>query len=132
MALANATIRIYAGSQTSGSTNLLPSPDSIQTTEEIIWSANTGRSISATDGALMMGDVVAQKKTFNIAWGVLTKAEYDSIVSLLGAGFKPFTLVLGSSSVTIQSYRGTITAEILGAPDGSVYYRNANVSIIQR
>ena len=132
MANPDATIRFYAGTNTTGTTNLLPSPDTLSTTEEIIWSANTGRSITPDDGALMMGDIVARKKTFNIAWGVLTQDEYNSITSLLRAGFIPFTLVLGSQVISISSYRGTITAELLGAPDGSVYYRNANVSIIQR
>lgn len=132
MALSNATIRIYAGYESTGTTNLLPSPDSIQTTEEVIWSSNTGRSISPSDGAVMMGDVVAKKKTFNISWGVLTLNEYNDIVTKLGTGFRPFTIVLGSQVTSIASYRGTITAELLGAPDGTVYYRNASVSIIQR
>ena len=132
MAIATAKIRMYAGTNSTGTSNLLPSPDVLQTTEEVIWSANAGRSISATDGALMMGDVVAQKKTFNITWGVLTQAEYNSIVSLLGTGFRPFTLVLGTQVISITSYRGTITAELLGAPGGSIFYRNASVSIIQR
>lgn len=132
MALSNATIRLYAGSNSTGTTNLLPSPDSLVTSEEIIWSANTGRSITPSDGALMMGDVIAQKKTFNITWGVLTQAEYNSIVSSIQAGFKPFTLVLGEQVITISSYRGTITAELLGSPGGEVFYRNANVTIIQR
>ena len=132
MALANATIRLYAGTNSTGTANLLPSPDSLTTTEEIIWSANTGRSITPSDGALMFGDVIAQKKTFNIHWGVLTQSEYNSIVTKLQAGFKPFTLVLGSQVTTISSYRGTITAEVLGSPGGEVFYRNASVSIIQR
>lgn len=132
MAINTATIRLYAGNTTSDASKLLPSPDAISTTEEIIWSANTGRSISPTDGAIMIGDVVAQKKTFNITWGVLTLEEYNKIVNLIGTGFNPFTLVLGSSSTTISSYRGTITAELLGAFGGEPYYRNASVSIIQR
>lgn len=132
MARADATIRLYAGTQTSGTTNLLPSPVELSTTEEIIWSANTGRSIDPSNGAIMMGDVVAQKKTFNIEWGVLTQTEYNSIVTLLKAGFKPFTVVLGNSNTTISSYRGTITASLLGAFSGEVYYKNVSVSIIQR
>lgn len=132
MASNTATIRIYAGNTTTDASKLLPSPIEISTTEEIIWSANTGRSISPTDGALMMGDVVAQKKTFNIEWGVLTQEEYDRIVNLLKAGFYPFTIVLGNSSTTISSYRGTITASLLGAFGSEVYYKSASVSIIQR
>lgn len=138
MAISNATIRIYARDLTPADDDgtitdkLLPSPVKISTTEEIIWSANTGRSITPQESAVMMGDVVAQKKTFNIEWGVLTQTEYNNIVNWLGAGFKPFTVVLGTQYIRIASYRGTITAELLGSPDGRVYYRNAQVSIIQR
>lgn len=132
MALNNATIRLYAGNTSTDASKLLPSPDQITCSEEIIWSANTGRSITPSDGALMMGDVVAQKKTFNIQWGILTQAEYNKIRTGLKAGFYPFTLVLGSEVITINAYRGTITAELLGAPDGKVYYRSAQVSVIQR
>ena len=132
MALNDAVIRLYAGNTSTDPTKLLPSPDQITCSEEIIWSANTGRSITPSDSALMMGDVVAQKKTFNIVWGILSQDDYNKIKNGLRAGFNPFTLVLGNEVTTIQSYRGTITAELLGAPDGNVYYRSAQVSIIQR
>ena len=131
MADNTATIRLYA-SATQDASKLLPSPIGLGTTEELIWSANTGRSISASEGAVMMGDVIAQKKTFNITWGILTLEEYNSIVSLLQGGFNPFTLVLGTQVLTLTAYRGTITAELLGAPNGEVFYRNITCSLIQR
>ena len=45
----------------------LPAPTVIKIDNEIIWSSNTGRTSSGT----MAGDVVAEKKTITIEWGVL-------------------------------------------------------------
>lgn len=107
---------------------VLPSPVEISTTEEIIWSENTGRSTSGK----MIGDVVAEKQTINIVWGVLTKAEYDLIKANLRSGFHDFSLIIGNETATITSYRSTLTAEILGGFSGKAYYKSANTSIIQQ
>ena len=113
---------IKAGSVT------LPSPVEISTSEEIIWSANTGRSTTGK----MIGDVVAEKKTINITWGILTKTEYNLIKTNLQSGFHSFSLILGNDTATITSYRGTLTAELLGGFGGTTYYKSASVSIIQQ
>lgn len=51
---------------------ILPTPTSLTTSDEIIWSSNTGRS---TVSAKMLGDVIAEKKTFSIGWQWLTAKE---------------------------------------------------------
>lgn len=106
----------------------LPSPEEIGTSEEIIWSSNTGRSTTG----LMIGDVVAEKRTLNIRWGVLTAAEYDTVRANIRSGFHPFTLTVDGVSATITSYRGAITATMLGTYGGVTYYRDAAVSVIQQ
>lgn len=106
----------------------LPSPVEITTTDEIIWSSNTGRSTSGK----MIGDVVAQKQTFEIKWGVLTEAELQLIRSNILAGFHPFTLTIDGTAVTITSYRGNIVAPILGTFGGVTYRKEASVTIIQQ
>ena len=53
----------------------LPSPTSIQVDDEIIWSSDSGRDLSG----LFAGDVVAQKKTVTVGWGVLTEAEVKTL-----------------------------------------------------
>lgn len=106
----------------------LPSPTELTAGSEIIWSANTGRTASG----LMVGDVVAEKQTLAIRWGVLTKAELDAIRSKLTAGFYPVTLAIDRESVTMNYYRGTLSYEILGTFGGTTYYRNAAVNIIQQ
>lgn len=107
---------------------VLPSPVEIGTSEEIIWSANTGRSTTG----LMIGDVVAEKRTLNIRWGVLRAAEYDVICANLRSGFHPFTLTVDGVSTTITSYRGAITATMLGTYGGVTYYNDVSVSVIQQ
>ena len=106
----------------------LPSPEEIGTSEEIVWSSNTGRSTTG----LMIGDVVAEKRTLNIRWGVITAAEYDVIRTNIRSGFHPFTLTVDGVSATITAYRGAVTATLLGTFGGVTWYRDAAVSIIQQ
>ena len=53
----------------------LPAPTVIKIDNEIIWSSNTGR----TSSGAMAGDVVAEKKTVTIEWGVLQESEMAKI-----------------------------------------------------
>ena len=80
----------------------------------------------------MVGDVVAGKRTLNIRWGVLTAAEYDVLRANIRSGFHPFTIAVDGVSTTITSYRGAITATMLGTYGGVTYYRDAAVSVIQQ
>ena len=96
----------------------LPSPTSIQVDDEIIWSSDSGRDLSG----LFAGDVVAQKKTVTVGWGVLTEAEVKTLQQKLVAGYFP-----------IESYRGTLSKVALGeVGDGIFYYKSASCKIIQR
>lgn len=77
---------IYAGTSATGMT-LLPSPTDLKPSKELIWSENTGRAQSGSNKAKMIGDVVAEKTTYNIEWGVLTQSQLNTITSHLTAGF---------------------------------------------
>lgn len=107
----------------------LPPPVKISTTDEIIWSSATGRSASG----LMIGDIVASKKTLNVEWGILRESELKIIKDQLIIGFFPITFRDDGVDMTITAYRGTLTKEHIGElTDGIYWYRNASVSIIQR
>lgn len=107
----------------------LPAPVSLSVNNEIIWSSDTGRLL---DG-IMSGDVVAEKSTVSIKWGILTETEMKLIRSKLIAGFFPFTFRDDGLDITIESYRGTLSKEHLGyIGDGIYYYKSAAVEIIQR
>jgi len=107
---------------------LLPSPVDIGTSDEIIWSANTGRSSTGK----MIGDVIAEKKTIEISWGVLTKDEFELLKANLKSGFYPFSITIDGEEETITSYRSAISGSLLGTYGGKTYYKSANVTIIQQ
>lgn len=112
----------------SGSTTL-PAPVEISVNDEIIWSSNTGR----TANGKMVGDIVAEKKTVNIKWGVLTESELAVIKRVMIAGFFPFSFRDDGIDITIDSYRGTLSKEQIGwLGDGVFYYKSASVSVIQQ
>ena len=103
----------------------LASPVEISINNEIIWSSSTGRSASG----LMTGDVIAEKRTFSIKWGIITEAERNLIKSKLVARFCTAN-ILGQS---ITGYRGTITETVMGRlSDGVTYYNGLSVSIIEQ
>ena len=108
---------------------VLPSPVSITVNDEIIWTSETGRTLSG----YMAGDAVAEKKNIGIKWGILTESDVAKIKNTLIAGFFPFTFRDDGVEISIESYRGTISKEQLGwIGDGIFYYRSVSVDIIQR
>lgn len=107
----------------------LPAPVQITSSEEVIWSSRTGRS---SGSGKMIGDVIAEKTTVDIEWGVLTEAEVQKIQQALGSGFFTFSLY-DCGEVTITVYRGTLKKEHLGyIGDGAYYYKSVSVSLIER
>ncbi|MGM0215467.1 hypothetical protein [Enterococcus sp. AZ109] len=104
---------------------VLPSPTEIGTSDEVIWSSNTGRNASG----LMVGDLITEKKTVSIKWGLLTQSELNIIKNRLPSGF--FTAQILGETLTV--YRGNIQSDFLGElSDGITYYRSASVSLIQQ
>ncbi|WAX05256.1 hypothetical protein AC844P1_00045 [Anaerostipes phage AC844P1] len=107
----------------------LPEPVELSTADEIIWSANTERSSNGT----MVGEAIAEKKTLEIKWGILTEAEVKKIKDNLVKGFFPITFRDAGKNHTISVYRGTLTKDHLGyIGDGVYYYKSASVSIVQK
>lgn len=107
----------------------LPSPVEITSGNEVIWSSNTGRG---SEGK-MLGDVVAEKVTFSITWGILTKAQRKIIIDNLKPGFFPLEFKFDDETVSVTSYRGTITSKLLGyIGDGTCYYRSVSCDLIEQ
>lgn len=107
----------------------LPSPVSITSGDEIIWSSSTGRG----DNGKMYGDVIAEKKNISIQWNMLSEDEVLILDENLVAGFFPFTFRDGGKMLKITSYRGTLTKQHMGyIGDGKYYYRAVEVQIIQQ
>lgn len=108
---------------------VLPAPVSISVNDEIIWTSDTGRTLSG----YMVGDPVAEKKNASFRWGILTEAEMALIKDTMIAGYFPISFRDDGINITIESYRGTLSKEHLGyIGDGIYYYKSASVDVIQR
>ena len=128
-----AVLGLYAGTAASSLT-LLPSPISVRPSEELIWSENTGRAQSGNNAARMIGDVVAQKQTYNIQWGILTQTEYNTIKQKLTAGFFFFAVATSASaaqSAAKRFYRSEITGDMIQA-GSEIRYKNVSVNVIEQ
>ena len=102
----------------------LASPVSIGVNEEIIWSSGTGRSANG----FMSGDVIANKRTFQVSWGIITKEEFNAIRNI-PQGFFNMT-ILGES---MRGYRSTISGNCIGTmSDGVTYYNDVSTSFIEQ
>lgn len=111
-----------------GST-ILPAPTAITINDEIIWTSDTGRTLSG----LMVGDPVAEKKTLGIRWEFLTETEVVLIKRTLTVGFFPISFRDDGVDMTIESYRGTLAKDVLGdIGDGNWWYKSVSVDIVQR
>lgn len=108
---------------------VLPAPVSLSVSDEIIWTSDTGRTLAG----YMIGDVAAEKKNLSIKWGFLTEQDVVLIKSRLIAGYFPITFHDDGLDITIESYRGTLTKDVLGdIGDGLYWYKSVSVDIIQR
>ena len=124
---------IYAGSSINNMA-ILPSPTEVTTSYEMIWSEDTGRAQSGANQAKMIGDVVAEKKTYAIKWGVITDAEMTSIKSKLTTGFFYFgvgTSLTGAKNVATKYYRSEITGDYLPI-NNDIYWKDVAVSVIEQ
>lgn len=107
----------------------LPAPVQITAGNEIIWSSNTGRSSTGK----MVGDVIAEKQTLTVTWGILTSAQFNLIKANLKAGFFILNVNVDGTPVSLSRYRGTLTSEPMGQlGDGKYYYRSASTDIVQQ
>ena len=124
---------IYAGTSVSKMA-ILPSPVSVNPTFEMIWSENTGRAQSGSNQAKMIGDVVAEKVTYNIKWGIITDAEMTTIKTKLPKGFFYFgvgTTLANAKNNAKKFYRSEIAGDYL--PIGNnIFWKDVAVSVIEQ
>ena len=103
----------------------LPTPVSFEESREPIWSNNTGRVASGK----MVGDIIAYKKTYNVAWGILTKKEYETIRDATKASFFNVTIVDNNATTTLTMYSSALSKSNMTI-DG--YYNNVSVNLIEQ
>ncbi|MGN0480354.1 MAG: hypothetical protein ACI4EV_02150 [Lachnospiraceae bacterium] len=108
---------------------VLPAPVTLSVDDNIIWSSSTGRTLAG----LMVGDIVAEKKTLNITWGLMPEDSYLKIKNNMIAGFFPVKFHDDGIDIVITTYRGTLSKDIIGRlDDGLFWYRSISVQIIQQ
>ena len=98
---------------------VLPAPVSISVNDEIIWSSDTGRLMDGT----MAGEVIAQKKTVSIKWGIMPESDIVLIKSGIIIGFFPVTF--RDDGIDSKEQIGRLG-------DGIFWYRSAAVDLIER
>lgn len=139
---------LYAGTSSSLTySDLLPSPDTVTPTIEQIWDENTGRAQSGSNRAMMIGDSIAEKNTYNIKWGILNATQFSTVKTKLSTGFFYFglgtqdTVTLANSSppsTPSKYYRSEISYEIIQVPNASktekveTFYKGVQVSVIEQ
>lgn len=99
--------------------------------DELLWSEGTGRA--AEDG-LMVGSVVASKRTFTITWGVISQADYNAILGALPGGFFGFQArTYNNLLANVTAYRGAVSGgEYVGNAGGACYWKGVSVDIVER
>ena len=107
----------------------LPSPTEMSIDDELIWTSDSGRDLSG----LFSGDVIAQKKTVSLTWGILTQAEVVTLQTKLCPGYFPLVFTDASGEISIEGYRGTLSKQMLGyIGDGVFYYRSVSVTFVEK
>lgn len=101
---------------------------SMNVNDEIIWSPDTGRTLSGW----MIGDVIAEKKNISLKFVWLTEAQVKILKQTLRAGFFTFRFRDCGENHEIPVYRGTMAKEAAGYIGDIFYYRAVSVDIIQR
>ena len=80
-----------------------PAKDGIVEQDQLIWSANAGRTANGN----FVGDVIATKKTIAITWNVLTYSDFLTIHNNISKVGRPFiTVKYTDSSGTVRSFTG--------------------------
>lgn len=108
---------------------VLPAPVQMSVEDQIIWTSETGRTLSGN----MVGDVLAEKKSIKIDWGMLPEEDVILIKQYLTTGFYPVTFHDDGIDLTIEVYRGALSKVHKGyIGDGHYWYSSVSVSLIER
>jgi len=104
----------------------LPAPSTMTVNGELIWSSDTGRTLSGK----MTGEVVAEKTTFDLQWYMLGDSDMKLLKKHLSGGFFNVTI---SGVGTFTVYRGgALRRERWNRGDGKTWWRNISASLIER
>ena len=110
----------------------MPTPITVNFTNNKLWSANTGRTASGK----MVGDIIGIKKTISITWQGLKPSEVDKInnyiSSTLHSFFKVKILDETFEEKNYTVYASDSTYEILGWDTKRRIVKNLAVDLVEQ
>ena len=98
---------------------------------ELLWSEGTGR---AAENGLLVGSVVAVKRTLSLTWGVLTQTQVNTLMAALPNGF--FNLQVSTYNntlVNMSAYHSAVNlGNYAGKAGNACYWKGFSVDFIER
>ena len=113
----------------------LPSPSALSDDENLIWSDNAGRAITAK----MIGDIIALKLKFAITWKLLTKEQFLIIKQNLSTIEHPFVnfRIVNTDDDTdeynVTVYSGTLKKKLAQFKlEGQLTYEEVSTELVEQ
>ena len=107
----------------------LPTPKSVNYSQNKIWSQNTGR----LDNGYFVGELIAIKKKYEVTFPALSTSDLATVRAAINTDFATVTITNAEGGTdTVTAYFGDLTVESYSWRNGLQYAMNASISIIER
>lgn len=107
----------------------LPTPKSVNYSQNKIWSQNTGR----LDNGYFVGELIAVKKKYEVTFPPLSTSDLATVRAAVNADFATVKITNAEGGTDeVTAYFGDLTVESYSWHNGLRYAINATVSIIER
>ena len=107
----------------------LPTPKSVNYSQNKIWSQNTGR----LDNGYFVGELIAIKKKYEVTFPPLSTSQLATVRAAVDREFETVQITNAEGSTdSVTAYFGDLTVESYSWHNGLQYAINATVSIIER
>lgn len=110
-------------------TTTLPTPKSVNYSQNKLWSQNTGR----LDSGYFVGDLIGIKKKYEVTFPPLSTTDLATVRAAINTDFATVEITNAEGGTdTVSAYFGDLTVEAYSWHNGLKYALNASVSIIER
>lgn len=107
----------------------LPTPKSVNYSQNKLWSQNTGR----LDSGYFVGDLIGIKKKYEVTFPPLSTTDLATVRAAINTDFATVEITNAEGGTdTVSAYFGDLTVEAYSWHNGLKYALNASVSIIER
>lgn len=109
--------------------NTMPTPKSVVSSSNKIWSQNTGR----LDSGYFVGELIAIKRKYEVTFPPLTTSELAAVKAQVNKDFASVSITdMDGNTATLTAYFGDLSVEAYSWHSGIKYAINATISIIER